>query len=365
MALVYAKVKRYGNIESLELIDVSKHGNKKVAKVHITFKYGLGAIRAYIAQRNTIFKSPFLFCETMFPVCAWQQPKRETIIKRRSEPQPDPEPTLCRINILNDDCLFEIFKYLDVDNLITVSQVCERFRILLRQHVFHSKVEQTVTINLGEFSHATYRWSHCFAQYVTNLKIVVECVKGSRFRRFILESAARLIASIFGNKIKELTVFFFDDCDPVDLEPILKYIENLTIFSSQKMVDIGYKSEKSLRFKSKLKTFTFYFPSDFGANLSIENYDRLIMLRLSEYMCSSNTLSAGQDDLKLSDLFAANPNIKYLQLSLLNSGVLENIIKYLTDLEYLHLLKLPNSLGLHDLEKLKRFQCVEVVERFH
>lgn len=41
--------------------------------------------------------------------------------------------------------------------------------------------------------------------------------------------------------------------------------------------------KKSLRLKSKLKTFTFYFSSDFGAAANITNYEMLIMLKLSEY----------------------------------------------------------------------------------
>lgn len=95
------------------------------------FEKSQSAFQAFSSHRNGIISSPNL--RHIVPANTWHQPDSISLWNTV-------EPEKCTISKLNDHCLLEIFKYLELDALVNVASVCTRFQGLLDAYHF-SKVK--------------------------------------------------------------------------------------------------------------------------------------------------------------------------------------------------------------------------------
>lgn len=91
-----------------------------------------------------------------------------------SQSSPSTSNSASSILILNDDCLISLFKYLNLDDLCAVADVCSRFRRNAQTHFSYSKLKELYSI------------SYCICRAADNVK------------------RAENVLSIFGNFVKSI-----------------------------------------------------------------------------------------------------------------------------------------------------------------
>lgn len=113
----------FGSIEAIEVVNDSETN----VEAYVLFEKSESAFEAFQAHRNGVKSTSNLFY--VVPANTWHQPY--------SMPLCNPiDPRKCFILKLNDDCLIEMFKYLDLETLVKLSNVCTRFRTLLNTYNF-------------------------------------------------------------------------------------------------------------------------------------------------------------------------------------------------------------------------------------
>lgn len=128
----------------------------------------------------------------MTPADTWMQPQM-TIAADVSESNrmddDDDDDNVPAFFKLNEDCILELFKYLNFDSLVNMSQVCKQFHRLLHQHCFPRYREYSIDNGSSSIPMplAKVRRSLiCIGPYVTELKFKwhdFDCYK--RSQRFL------------------------------------------------------------------------------------------------------------------------------------------------------------------------------------
>ncbi|XP_055306494.1 uncharacterized protein LOC129570795 [Sitodiplosis mosellana] len=213
-------LRKYGGIESIELLP------NKEFEAHVTFHSDQSA---YLVQLQHEFdrearkQQPFY----IQPADTWEQPTENTNQTANSN---DIKQTSDIFN-LNEDCLLHLFKFLDVDSMVNLSEVCKLFQKLLNQHSF-PRIREFKVYNFNDtFSMPLAkmrRTLRCIGPYITDLKYTCNIYNDlNRTSRF-LETLAQYI----GRNIRRaqfLSSLICEDNQILTIAPILRHLESLEI----------------------------------------------------------------------------------------------------------------------------------------
>lgn len=117
----------------IELINDSK----SAVEAYVLFEKSQSAFQAFLANRNSVLSSPNL--RYIVPANTWHQSDSISVWNQI-------DPKKCTISMLNDDCLLDIFKYLDLETLVELRNVCRRFRNLLNIYHFPKVKAHTIFV---------------------------------------------------------------------------------------------------------------------------------------------------------------------------------------------------------------------------
>lgn len=130
--------RKFGEIESIEVL------SSESGEAYVTF---ISDLSAYLAlAHNDVQKRRSISLFDMQPADTWIQPS--VVIANTATPMDDEQSSA--FFLLNEFCMLEIFKYLDLDTLVNLSMVCKQFNRLLHQHCFPR--HRTYSIPNGESS---------------------------------------------------------------------------------------------------------------------------------------------------------------------------------------------------------------------
>lgn len=119
--------RKFGQIESIEIL------SSEAGEAYVTFVNDLNAYLALAHNQVESRRTSLVF--NMSPADTWIQPSVVTNAKHENTTNQMDE-QLPAFLMLNEFCILEIFKYLDLDSLVNLSMVCKLFRRLLQQHCF-------------------------------------------------------------------------------------------------------------------------------------------------------------------------------------------------------------------------------------
>lgn len=122
---IYRVFRKYGSIEKIELIPEKfpKNSDGDECYAYITFSDSMSAFHAIRETRYIRDSLKIMLADT------WRQPDRERYLREFID---DSEISLY---VLNEYCLLEIFAKLDLQSLLNLSHVCERFNRIIRNRL--------------------------------------------------------------------------------------------------------------------------------------------------------------------------------------------------------------------------------------
>lgn len=119
--------RKFGQIESIEIL------SNGLGEAYVTFCSDLSAYLALTHNDVQSRRTSLIF--NIQPADTWIQPSS----MRTNAPELMDDEQTSKFFVLNEFCVLEIFKYLDLDSLVNLSMVCKQFHRLLHQHCFPSK----------------------------------------------------------------------------------------------------------------------------------------------------------------------------------------------------------------------------------
>ncbi|XP_031623779.1 uncharacterized protein LOC116341063 [Contarinia nasturtii] len=162
-ALIERCFRKFGEIESIEILASENR------EAYITF---VSDRCAYLAVAHNSCQSGRLRKQFKIqPADTWTQPKQES--DNIDDSIEDLEECDVAFFTLNEDCILEIFKHLDFESLINVSEVCKLFNRLLHQHIFPhftSFAIENSTKDIQMPLAKVRRSLICIGPYITELK---------------------------------------------------------------------------------------------------------------------------------------------------------------------------------------------------
>lgn len=214
----------------------------KEFEAHVTFRSDQSA---YLVQLQHEFdrearkQQPFY----IQPADSWDQPTENTNQPHKHESN-DIKQTSEIFN-LNEDCLLHLFKFLDLDSMVNLSEVCKLFEKLLNQHCF-PRIRQFTVYNINDtFSMPLAkmrRTLRCIGSYITDLKYTCNIYNDlNRTSRFL-----DALAEYIGPNIRRaqfLSSLICEDNQILTVAPILRHLESLEIH------DINYDFDNDVDFE--------------------------------------------------------------------------------------------------------------------
>lgn len=165
MAFIERQFRKFGKIESIELVSIEK------TEAYITFSDDRNAYLA-LAHNELQNKHPTRLYNIQ-PADTWKQPTHEHSCGEDNQEMAIKEQNKSPFSNLNEDCILEILKYLDFDSLVNLSEVCKLLYTLLHRHVFPRYREFTVPNDTSKILMplAKVRRSlMCIGPYINELK---------------------------------------------------------------------------------------------------------------------------------------------------------------------------------------------------
>lgn len=237
---IHRHLRKFGEIASIELLP-----NREL-EAYVTFSSDRSA---YLAQLQHEFdrearkQQPF----HIEPADTWQQPPEHDFqsprsLKRHQDDEHEPE-----MFMLNEDCFLHLFKFLNLDSLVNLSEVCEMFHKLLHQHCFprFKRFEvnndgDVITMPLAKMR----RTLRCIGPHIIDLRYKnnVFAVDNYRKNKFL-----KTLVQNVGSKVRHaqfLSSSIFDDNRISIIAPILKNLESLEIY------DINYDLSYDVDFEA-------------------------------------------------------------------------------------------------------------------
>lgn len=162
------------------------------------------------------------------PADTWKQPNQSN---EASHYERIEEKQTSDIFKLNEDCLLHLFKFLDLDSLVHLSEVCKQFQELLRKHCFPRIRNFTVYNQEGAVSMPLAkmrRTLRCIGEHITDLKYTCH------FYNYFSEGCRFLnvLAQNIGPNIRRVQFCYnhmFVANRILTIAPILRHLESLEI----------------------------------------------------------------------------------------------------------------------------------------
>lgn len=227
-------LRKFGEISSIELLE--NHENE----AYVTFASDRSA---YLAQLQYEFdresKKPLpLYIE---PADTWQQPSN----KSAPEPQTDavPDESEPEIFTLNEDCFLHLYKFLDLDSLVNLSEVCKMFHNLLHRHTFSRFHRFDVNNNGNVISmplRKMRRTLRCIGQHIVELNYQnSNCLRQKKFLQMLVNYIGPNLrrAQFRNSSLCEKNRIFV-------VAPILRHLEYLEIY------DFDYNQHDEIDFEA-------------------------------------------------------------------------------------------------------------------
>lgn len=182
------------------------------------------------------------------PADTWQQPhENDNRLRRRSIPNSpidEREPEMFK---LNEDCFLHLFKFLDLDSLVNLSEVCKMFHKLIHSHCF-PRIKRFEVNNDGDSIPMPLakmrRTLLCIGPHITDLKYKNNVYAGDSYRKTkFLETLVQNV----GTKIRRAQFLSNSICEDNRISviaPILKHLESLEIY------DINYDLSYDVDFEA-------------------------------------------------------------------------------------------------------------------
>lgn len=214
--------RKFGEIESIELMPAPN------TEAFVTW---VNDRSAYLAQlqfefdRESRKQQPF----HLQPADSWEQPNE--IAKRAQNFSSADTIQTSKIFTLNEDCFIHLFKFLDLDTLVNLSDVCKLFNSVLKQYIF-PHIRHFTVYNLNDtFSmplakmHRTLR---CIGPHITDLKYTCNIYNDlNRTTRF-LQALAQYIGSNL-RRAQFINSLICEEDQIMIIAPILRDLESLEI----------------------------------------------------------------------------------------------------------------------------------------
>lgn len=218
------------------------------------------------------------------------------------------------INTLNDDCLREIFGYLDRFDLCSTGHVCKRFREIstaVAESVHFNSIEHT-----DENANPLWKWEKYFRMFGTTIRAVDTCSAK-------LSDIFMVFLSKYCDNIIALDGRIWDKRTMVDLAPLFKSLHKLRLHL---LYDDG-SLHHVFQPNSNLESLDIYAR---GFKLSPVHLPKLKVLRLRSLIRQHNQSTAIQ-------FFKLNRQIEKLTLSSKPKINIADLLEHLLDLQELEI----------------------------
>lgn len=313
----------FGMIESIEIFGKNKKSGWKLKNQgFVTFTSDIHASRALINRKK------FVKLFELSPADTWNQP--DYIDKKKlqqskidvGKPQIELESKL--MTTLNDDCLLHVMKFLDLLDVITLSEVCRKFREL-----FESHLKTIRTLNFSEIRkkkltvHETKLVTESFGRNLVNVTISSEKFFNQRVMNFIPRYLSNLKQlHLTGFKLNSLSFW-------IRMSGMLSTLEILDLSDNSEVNESFLMSLKDR--KSKLKVlsvancnvngkFLKYVPLIESLNISGCRHIRgALLLDFAEKNKTFKSLDISRcpnlDGNDVNEIFKRSPQLKTLSLN--------------------------------------------------
>lgn len=177
---LYKYFRKYGQIESIEILEPKTRAAKKTKKLeaYVTFERDISASTVVFYTENRIqLKREYKY--NVLPANTWKQPSEPNMIDESMVLDED-EGYASPIFMLNEDCFEELFHYLDIDSLKNLLEVCKKFNVLVHKHGFKRiksydyKPDRTTLAQMRRQLKYT-------GKYIINLKFTCQAEQNHRF----------------------------------------------------------------------------------------------------------------------------------------------------------------------------------------
>lgn len=159
-------LRKFGEIQSIEILP------KKESEACVTFVHDLNAYLALLQHefnREARKQQPFF----IRPANTWEQPQQQQQQQQNQEQNLSNDENPPEMFRLNEDCFLHLFKYLDRDSLVNLSEVCTLFHKLLKRYCFPTihkfelnNIHDVITMPLSKMR----RTLRCIGTHITDLK---------------------------------------------------------------------------------------------------------------------------------------------------------------------------------------------------
>lgn len=279
--------------------------------------------------------------------------------------EPTSERNATNILALNDDCLFEMFKYLGVLDLSSISDTCTRFKQTAKAYFAYSKKKKLDLVNDEIFSrgdtiqHLTSKTSRVlrnFGEFIVGFferGMVGRCAckNLSSSDHFYRRTVIELLVLYSGQSLRELelTGFFMADANAHAMEPLIERLHTFSIDHSKVETtfwnrDSWFSQLQELRLNCNFKSCEFLhrpFPKLVKIvlhSLDLHGSDMVKMLKHNPQLKEIDIRQFGEmisfDDL-LPSIAAHVPEIESLHIRLANGMIRTDIHKYFGQLRKL------------------------------
>lgn len=335
----------FGPIESVNIVNVSE----RIAEAYILYEKSQNAFNAFLAIQNGIMDLPRML--QMIPADTWHQsdlvPMWTTI-----------DPSKCFITNLNDDCLLEMFKYLDLDAAVKMSNVCTRFKRLLDQYHF-PKVKR-YTVFIFNVSLNTLRQTmKCIGPHLAQLDLKYRNFAKQPSNCIKTEHEERTTYNVFqniGNNLKQLSIHMPEVRKPSNnlielFVPALRQITSLewdVVFDCETIEQLRELCPclETLRLSKRI------FTCGSHHNTTDLHWPTLKNFKMFQYMSALNTPC--QRFLQL--FIQSNPQLKRLKLTNVNKQLFESVTEFSKNLEHLEMLQNFDLCDIHSEPMLHLLQ---------
>lgn len=314
--------------------------SKANVQAYVLYEKSQSAFQAFLANRNGILSSPNL--RHIVPANTWHQPDFIPLWNTI-------EPEKCTILKLNDDCLIEIFKYLDLEALVKLSNVCSRFQNLLNVYEFPKVKAYTVFVYHASVSDLR-RTMKCIGPHLEHLYLryqkytefppnyigaeheerstykIIQNI-GSNLTKLTVrkppgERPSSKILRLFTPAFRQIKFLEFDaefNCSTIQsLREFCPYIETVIL------------RKRIFTCKHRHQPFDLHWPS----LRSFETFQYMSALNLS---CQRF----------FEQFIQKNPQIRRLKLTNVNNDLFRVVTEYSNNLEYLEILQNSDLCDIH------------------
>lgn len=368
MHFIERNFRKFGQIESIDVL--SSESNE----AHITF---VSDLSAYLALAHNVVqnrRSTSLFI--MQPADTWIQPS--VTIANAATPMDDEQSSA--FLLLNEFCMLEIFKYLDLATLVNLSMVCKQFHRLLHQHCFPrhrtysiqndkssipvplAKVRQTLMCIGPHLTELHFKWHDYdhddrLQRFLDKLgQLVGENILCVRFHQTLLDESHIPALKPILKQLDTLEIVVYNPDFDLDLDfiALCPRLRRFKLLENMQLIRVGEKPWPSLEYFSTI-----------GNEYMELNAFRSFLTNNPQLQCLKFTAFSADD--RLQAVAQHSKNLRKLTIFPSFPNLCASNIGYLSSLQHLTKLSLMN-LDENDLngilECLSRFGGLRSIKLF-